>query len=332
MVRAFLPRLAFAIACLSGTAMLQGRFVDDAGRSVMLPPRISRVFAAGAPAEVMLYTLAPDLLAGRNMVPRPDTLEFLPPAYRNPTPIRQLPEVDNPAADAELLALKPDVYIDYGTVNDDYVQALEAVERRTRVPGVILDGALPRIPAMYRQVGAALGVKERGERLAGVAERVLAKYQGTAASVRVYLACSADGYVPCLDDERAGEQLRWLGGINVAGTRATSPRRPLTIGEIRKLAPHVIVVNGSAARLREDPAWRDVEAVAAGRVFQWPAVPYGWGPRPPSVNRLPGLPWLSYVAQGKSFDAEFGRDIRELFREMYHLELTEPQFKKLFSL
>jgi iron complex transport system substrate-binding protein len=185
---------------------------------------------------------------------------------------------------------------------------------------------------MYRQLGSALGVEERGERLAGFAERFLAKYQGTVASARVYMACSGDGYVPCLDDERAGEQLRWLGGVNVAGTRATSPRRPLTIDEIKKLSPRVIVVNGSVARLREDPAWQGLEAVAAGRVYQWPAVPFGWGPRPPSVNRLPGLAWLSYVARGRSFDAEFERDIRELFREMYHLDLTEPQFKKLFSL
>ena len=146
---------------------MQARFVDDAGRSVALPARVGRVMAAGAPAEVMLYTLVPDFLVGRNRVPGDDALEFFPPAYRTPTLIRQLPEVDNPAADAELVALKPDVYIDYGTVQEDYIASVEAVQRRTRVPGIILNGAVARIPEMYRRLGAALGVKDRGDRLGG---------------------------------------------------------------------------------------------------------------------------------------------------------------------
>ena len=47
----------------------QDPFVDDAGRRVALPASVEKVFAAGAPAEVLLYTLVPEKLAGRNMVP-----------------------------------------------------------------------------------------------------------------------------------------------------------------------------------------------------------------------------------------------------------------------
>jgi iron complex transport system substrate-binding protein len=152
------------------------------------------------------------------------------------------------------------------------------------------------------------------------------------AGVRVYLACSADGFQPCLADQSAGEQLAWLGGVNVAGTRATAPRRPLTIEEITALAPQVIVVNGppgSAARLRANAEWRAVPAVAAGRVHEWPSLPYSWGARPPSVNRLPGLPWLSYVAAGRPFDEPFYDEIREFYRDFYHLDVTDAQLQQL---
>jgi iron complex transport system substrate-binding protein len=149
--------------------------------------------------------------------------------------------------------------------------------------------------------------------------------------VRVYLACSSDGYVPCLEDDSAGEQLRWLGGVNVAGTRATAPRRPRTIDEITAMKPDVIVANGPVARLRSDSAWQGVEAVKAGRLYEWPSLPYGWGSRPPSVNRLPGLVWLAYVARGRTFDAEFDADVRNLFGELYHLELTDLQLRKLVA-
>ena len=239
--------------------------MDDAKRSVVLPASVGRVFAAGAPAEVLLYTLVPEKLAGRNRLPEGDAVEFFPPAFRNPVFIRQLPEVDNPAADAELVALKPDVYVDYGTVQEDYIASLEAVQKRTGVPGIILDGGLSRIPAVYRRLGAALSVGARGDQLADAAERLLTKYRGALSApvpVRVYLACSADGLQPCLADQTAGEQLAWLGGVNVAGSRASAPRRPLTIDEVKALSPQVVVIERPSRRRR---AAAGESRVAVGR-------------------------------------------------------------------
>ncbi len=329
--------LLLLVSCLAGVGtgvLAQSAFVDDAKRSVTLPPRISRVFAAGAPAEVLLYTLAPEMLVGRNRVPEGEAVAFFPPAFRTPVFIRQLPEVDDPAADAEFVALKPDVYIDYGTVNADYAAVLDAVQKRTGVPGILLDGTLDRIPATYRRLGTALGVADRGNRLADATDRLLATYRGALATggpVRVYLACSADGFQPCLADQATGEQLQWLGGVNVAGTRATAPRRGLTIEEITKMAPDAIVAGGpgAAAKLRSNAAWQSVPAVAAGRVYEWPSLPYSWSARPPSVNRLPGVVWLAYVAAGRSFDAAFDDDIRAFYRDFYHLELSESQLRRL---
>jgi iron complex transport system substrate-binding protein len=336
------PALRLAIATLAITvpalqpAQTQTRFVDDAGRAVTLPSRVTRVFAAGAPAEVLLYTLVPDRMPGRNRLPEGDAVEFFPPEYRTPTLIRQLPEVDNPAADAELVALKPDVYIDYGTLNPDYVASLKAVQKRTGVPALILDGALSRVPEVYRRLGTALGVPERGQRLAAAADALFARYRGSVTTpVRVYLACSNDGFVPCLEDDAAGEPLKLVGGVNVAGTRATAPRRPRTFDEIKTMAPDVIVVaggSGAVERMRAHPEWRTLDAVAAGRVYHWPALPYSWSARPPSVNRLPGVVWLSYVLRNRPFDAAFDADIRAFYRDFYHLELSEAQLRALAPL
>jgi iron complex transport system substrate-binding protein len=340
--RVVIPRLrtcsgicALIVALWVGRAVTQTSFVDDAQRQVQLPSPVSRVFAAGAPAEVLLYTLVPEMLVGRNRMPEGEAVGFFPPAYRKPVFIKQLPEVDNPAADSELLALKPHVYVDYGTVHQDYIASVNAVQQRTGVPGIILDGALARIPETYRRLGTALGVAARGEQRAAEADRILTKYRGALATAapRVYLACSSDAFLPCLEDDSAGEQLKWLGGINVAGTRATAPRRPRTLEEVKAFSPHAIVMtgggSGAVARLRANPAWQSIEAVVGGRVYEYPGVPYSWGPRPPSVNRLPGLMWLAYVLRGRAFDAEFHADLRRYFSEFYHLELTDQQLRTL---
>ena len=150
---------------------------------VVLPANVERVFAAGAPAEVLLYTLVPDKLAGRNHIPPAAALELMPPQFRTQPPIVNLPDRDDPRYDAELLALDVDVYVDYGTVDADYVAALEAISERTGIPGIILDGRSRR-SRRYRRLGAALGVPERGERLAGEAERIIDKYRGPLAERR----------------------------------------------------------------------------------------------------------------------------------------------------
>jgi len=66
-------------------------------------------------------------------------------------------------------------------------------------------------------------------------------------------------------------------------------------------------------------------------VYQWPSLPYSWGARPPSVNRLPGVMWLSYVLRNRLFDAAFRDDLRGFYRDFYHLDLSEPQVQSLLA-
>jgi len=332
--------LAVAVAMVSGAGPgevgAQAEFVDDAGRHVHVPSRVNRVFAAGAPAEVLLYTLVPEKLPGRNRLPDPDSLTFFPEVFQAPRLIRSLPNARNADGDADLLAIAPDLYVDYGWVHPDYVAAVEAVTRRTAIPGIILDGRLDRIPEIYRRLGALLGVEPRGRELADAAAALLARYRGvlgkSGAPVRVYLTCSPDGLEPCLADEPASEQLAHLGAINVAGTSDTARPFPLSVGDIAALSPDVVVVtgfSGAAGRLRSNPDWQKVPAVAMGRVYQLPGQPFSWGARPPSVNRLIGLAWLAYALQGRPTDEALRIEVTQFFRRFYHLDLTDDQLALL---
>jgi iron complex transport system substrate-binding protein len=323
-----------AVLLVAGpAAWAQRELTDDAGRRVHLPDRITRVFAAGAPAEVLLYTLVPEMLVGRNHMPTAAALAFVPPELRAPIQVVNLPDRDDPQYDAELLALDPDVLIDYGTVDDDYVAALEAISARTNVPAVIFDGRLTQIPAVYRRLGAALGVPARGEQLAAESERILAKYRNALAdpAVRVYAACSATGTTPCLRGTSGGEVLEVLGALNVAGTIDDAPRRLLTPEQVGTLAPDVLVaVSASAAdRLASDPGWAPV--LVRSVLHAPPEVPFNWGPRPPSVNRLLGLVWLAHAVPGRTLSADFFADAQRFFATFYHVRLSEAELRELLG-
>ena len=57
------------------TAAAEARTViDSAGRKVEVPDKIEKVFAAGPPASILLYMLAPDKMTGWPNPPTPDEL------------------------------------------------------------------------------------------------------------------------------------------------------------------------------------------------------------------------------------------------------------------
>ena len=58
---------------------------------------------------------------------------------------------------------------------------------------------------------------------------------------------------------------------------------------------------------------------------------YSWGARPPSVNRLAGLIWLTYVLSERPFDAQFDADVRSFFADFYHVELSDQQLRRLVA-
>ena len=237
------PTALLASSLLCAGAAAQQAFVDDARRRDSLPANVERVFAAGAPAEVLLYTLVPDKLAGRNQIPPAAALKLIPPQYRNPTAIVNLPDRDDPRYDAELLALDVDVYVDYGTVDADYVAALEAISERTRIPGIILDGSVDRAFPMSTDDSAPPSASQSAARVSPTRrERLIDKYRGAlgdnaAARLLGVLTERPDAVLRGPQRRRsrraAGRDQR--GGKNRYGG-ATAP----TVAEIRDLAPDVV--------------------------------------------------------------------------------------------
>jgi len=75
------------------TAAPAREVIDSAGRKVEVPDRIERIMAAGPPASVLVYMLAPEKMIGWNLKPREAELPFLAPM------VRDLPEIGRLAND-----------------------------------------------------------------------------------------------------------------------------------------------------------------------------------------------------------------------------------------
>ena len=81
--RRFLRTVLAVLILLLATGAEARSVTDSAGRKVDVPDRIERVFAAGPPASILLYMLAPEKMTGWPDPADPEERPFIAPQYRD---------------------------------------------------------------------------------------------------------------------------------------------------------------------------------------------------------------------------------------------------------
>jgi iron complex transport system substrate-binding protein len=332
-----------SIAALrSGRALAQKdarTITDAAGRKVNLPAKINKVFAAGTPAAITLYTLAPDLLAGWPDPIRKDRLAYLPPKYAALPVTGRLTGRANTANVEAVLAAKPDLVLDIGTVAPIYASLADRVQQQTGIPYVLLDGALARAPALYRQLGDILDAGTAAESLASYATDMLAQvrqrvsYVPRSERARVYYARGPEGLETGLAGSINAEMLDFIGAQNVAATGEKRNIATVSPEQILSWNPEDIVTIDRRfyQSVWHDPIWQEIEAVKFRHVFLAPDRPFGWFDSPPATNRLIGLKWLCSKIYNGLFNGDLVADTHEFYQRFYHIDLTEAQITALLE-
>ena len=147
-------------------AAAQARTItDSAGRKVEVPDKIERVFAAGPPASILLYMLAPEKMTGWPNPPTPEERPYIAPQYRDLPALGRLTGRGGTANLEVVLKTKPDLILDFGSVRDTYVSLADNVQEQTKIPYVLIDGRFEATPAALRLLGDILGLTTRGESL-----------------------------------------------------------------------------------------------------------------------------------------------------------------------
>lgn len=336
--------LAFLLAGLlavgSSAEGVAARMVtDSAGRRVEVPDRIERVFPAGPPAMVFLYVLAPQRLIGWTRGFRGGEADYVAAPYRDLPVLGRLAGRGGTANLEALLAARPDLVFDYGSLASTYTSLAERVQAQTGLPYLLIDGRFDAIPSALRLFGAILGVEDRAERLAAYAEAALAEVDAILAQVppgkrpRVYLARGPEGLETGLRGSINTEIIERAGGVNVAEAPGQRGIVTVSMEQVLTWNPEVIVTWDERFydRVWNDPLWQGVEAVRNRRVYLSPSAPFGWIDRPPSINRLLGLRWLASVLYPDRFEGDLRAIAREFYSSFYHVELDDERLDALLA-
>lgn len=334
--RALLTGLAALAACprLAQAATVR----DGAGRDVAVPATVMRVFPAGPPAAIQLYTLAPDLLLGWPRANRPEEREFLLPGIGDRPEIGRITGRGNSANLESVLQLKPDLIVDSGSTGRTYVELAERVQGQTGIPYALLDGRFGSIPESYRILGRLTGRSARAETLATWCETAMGTIRGRIAGIpvqqrpSVYYARGPRGLETGLGGSINVETLSFLGARNVAD-QPGSGLAQVSLEQVLAWDPEVIVTIDLAfsESVRRDPAWAGVRAVKAGRVHLSPKIPFGWVDFPPSVNRMVGLWWLAKLLYPQAFPEDIRAIARDFHALFYQVTPSEPQLDRILA-
>jgi len=284
--------LLLMIALLLPAAARAGAITDATGRNVQVPETVARVLPAGAPAAVLLAVLAPDLMLGWPM-PLPDDAR----AMLDPV-AAALPQVPHLAGHGEALAavvaLRPDLIVDYGTVSPDYIAQAQETQARTGIATLLLDGRLSETPGVLRALGAVLHREARAESLARLAEAMLTPPPPPEHPPRVVYLRGTGPLKAAAAGTGATEVFARL-GWQVLAPPGPGWFRAVTREDVASLDPDILIFADPAMRatVAGSADWRGLRAVREGHAYTAPRLPFGWIEEPPSVNQWLGAAWLA---------------------------------------
>ncbi|MCA3593542.1 MAG: iron ABC transporter substrate-binding protein [Methylobacterium sp.] len=311
---------------------------DGAGRVVNVPARMERVFPAGPPAAIQHYTLQPRSLLGWPRANRSAELPFLDPEIGARPEIGRLTGRGNTTNLETLLALKPDLILDIGSVARTFVEVADRVAAQTGIPYALLDGRFDKLVESYRLHGRLTGETQRAEELARICDDVIRTCRARIATVpvekrpRVYYARGPRGLDTGLGGSINVETIEFMGAANVAGG-VRGGLATVSLEQVLVWNPEVIITidQDFAANVRNDPSWAAVAAVREGRVHLSPKLPFGWVDFPPAVNRMPGLWWLGKILYPALFPEDLTAITRDFYGRFYHRVPDDAQIAAVLA-
>lgn len=337
--------IAAALAALSLMPSEAREFTDQAGRKVSVPETVKKVYCMSPTCQVMMYTLAPELLVGWVYEPTPGEKALL------VEPAKSLPVLggwfgrNNTGNLEQIMKVHPDVMVSIADATKSSVE--DRVQAQTGLPVIIGDWSLDKIADNYRMLGELTGRQARAKELADYVTAALAKVKTTIAKIppdkrrRVYYAEGAKGLNTDPGGSAHSEAIVYAGGRNVAEVPADHGfgEIPVSMEQIFTWNPEIIIAGydhehspgAFYTSVWSDPLWKQIKAVKTHAVYEAPQFPFNWIDRPPSVNRVIGIRWLANTFYPNLFHEDMRAETRHFYKLFYHRDLSEAELNQLLA-
>jgi len=332
-------------ACRPASAGPQARamraFTDSAGREVQVPETITSVAPSGSYAQIMLYTLCPDKLAGLSTPLSRTQKRYLEEKYRDLPVFGQFYGGNGTMNLEAVIAARPDVIIDMGEAKATVTQDMDDLQKQTGIPTVFIRADLDHMADAYDKLGELLGEQIQAAKLSVYIRDVLSMAEKNRArltdgeKLRVMYAQGEYGLNVSPAGSIHAEVLNAAGAINVVqlgdGALDAKNGTEVSIEQVLNWQPDVILLSPDANydEIFTDPVWADVSAVRSGTVCEVPSGPYNWLDKPPSVQRILGVLWLGNLLYPQLYTYDIIQKTQEFYQLFYRFDLTADAARAL---
>ncbi|MDR1814640.1 MAG: ABC transporter substrate-binding protein [Tannerella sp.] len=329
-------RLFVILFTLSAVAANGSRTVTDmSGRRVELPDTVRRVFTDRF-ISLMAFALDEAMLCNATFTVAEASRPYISETYYKDKTLTE----DN---EEELLRLRPDVLL-MAAVDEDTGGEAARRQAKLHIPVLVVKFGIDDYREAFLFLGEALNRREAAARIVQFLDTYIVPLNAKTATLpeeqrpTLYYAEGNRG----LNTEPTGsfhaQVFDYLHARNVADVKTGSVHgmAAVTVEQILLWQPEVVVVwsgfpsgmglpttvkkeQTTAEFILSDPVWAKVKAVKDGRVYQTPALPFGWLDRPPSTNCLAGALWLAKKLYPNVFTFDLDEALQEYFSLFYHI-------------
>ena len=334
-------KLLIAVMILAAASVSAVPFTDSLGRTVELPDRIERIVPSGNLAQMVLYSLAPERIAGWSSKLSGSAEEyFIQDTVTLPVFGTFYGKKANLNKEA-IMAAFPDVVIDMGEIKgsrEAMINDLDKLSGDIMIPVIFIEAYLDNTPDVYRTTGKLLGLEDRAEELAVFAEEAI----GMAAEAReritdpvtVYYSTSPDGLEAIAEGNFHGEVIEKIGAKNIVPSSFGESGGSVSMDQLYIWNPEVILFQEEEAyrHAMESPEWQVLDAVAEGNVYLIPSEPYSFIDAPPATNRIIGIYWLGNLLYPELYPVDVVQKTIEYYSLYYSYALTEEHAREILHI
>lgn len=299
---------------------------DMAGREVVLPEKLNKVYAPSPYGSYILYAMNPSLMAGWVMNIQDKDKPYLAPNVRDLPVIGSITGQGQTSNIETFFANKPDLILMWASSQLQTTGNVQDKLNKIGVPYVFaVAESLYDYPKVFHFLGTVLQDQHRGDALSLATQKILDDVTHAVSLVpenerpKVYYAEGKDGLSTECHDSIHVEILHLLGDVNVHRCHTSNHKgfEKITMEQVLLYNPDVIITQEEEFKDTVETllTWKHIKAVQNKRVYLIPRTPFNWFDRPPSFMRFLGLQWLASLL----YPSYYSIDIHEETQKFYTL-------------
>ena len=314
---------------------------DSAGREVEIPSEITKIAPSGPLAQIVLYTVSPDKLAGLAADFSNEAKQYIDEKYWGLPKFGQFYGKNASLNMEALIAEAPDVIIDIGEAKKTVKEDMDALQQQLNIPVIFVEATLPTMADAYEMLGDITGEKEQAGKLADYCRAEIGKADQNAAAIAdadrksVYFGLGEDGLHTNAKGSIHADVIDRIGAVNAADVEAVSSGggSEVSFEQVLLWNPDLIIVDSQKLydTLTADPMWQELDAVKNGKIFKIPTAPYSFMSSPPSVNRMIGIEWLGSLVYPEIYTSDIREEVKNFYQLFYHIDVTDEKLEAILK-